>query len=80
MDNFVLNKLRGMSDEELTNYLKNLSGRAGSNCVKCGKPNANYTMNIQNKKKSQQKKLCNLCEACYTDLLEYLGTCDIIWE
>lgn len=80
MDNFVLNKLRGMSDEELKHYLKCLSGRAGYNCIKCGKANSNYTMNIQNKKKSQQKKLCTLCESCYNDLLDYLGTYDIMWE
>jgi hypothetical protein len=80
MNNYVLNKLREMTDEELTNYLKLISGRAGTNCVKCGRPNSNYTINIQNKKKSQQKKLCSLCESCYTDLLDYLGTCEIIWD
>ena len=75
-----LNRLRTMDDRELTAYLKSLSGRKGNNCIRCSKPNGNYTINIQNKKKLQQKKLCNLCESCYVDLLEYLGTCDIIWE
>lgn len=75
-----LNKIRNMNDMELENYLKSLSSKRTSDCVKCGKINANYTMNIQNKNKFQQKKLCNLCEACYGDLLDYLGTCDIIWD
>ena len=73
-------KIRNMNDIELENYLKSLSSKKSSDCLKCGKTNANYTMNIQNKKKMQQKKLCNLCEACYSDLLDYLGTCDIIWD
>jgi hypothetical protein len=80
MNSNILNVLRQMTDEQLTEYLKSLSGRASGNCVKCGRTNANYTVNIQNKKKTQQKKLCNLCESCYTDLLEYLGTCNIIWD
>lgn len=75
-----LDKIRNMSDRELENYLKSLTSKRGNDCVKCGKTNSNYVLNIQNKKKIQQKKLCNLCDTCYTDLLDYLGTCDIIWE
>ena len=75
-----LKKIRTMNDSELEYYLKGLASKRTTECIKCGKINANYTMNIQSKRKMQQKKLCNLCEACYTDLLDYLGTCDIIWE
>ena len=75
-----LKRIRNMSDDELERYLKSLADKKSNNCLKCEKPNSNYTMNIQNKKKQQQKKLCNLCENCYTDLLDYLGTVDIIWD
>ena len=75
-----LEKIRKMNDEELESYLKNLTKRNNTNCVKCGKVSANYTINIQNKKKIQQKKLCSLCNDCYTDLLDYLGVCDILWD
>ena len=75
-----LDKIRKMDDTELENYLKNLTKRNSTNCVKCGKASSNYTMNIQNKKQIQQKKLCCLCEDCYTDLLDYLGTTDILWD
>lgn len=75
-----LNKIRAMSDSELEIYLKSLAGKRLNVCVKCGKDNGNYTINVQNKKKIQQKKLCNLCGECYSDLLDYLGTCDIIWD
>lgn len=72
--------IRNMSDEDLEKYLKGLTKRNNTNCVKCGKISGNYTVNIQNKKKIQQKKLCSLCNDCYVDLLEYLGLCDIIWD
>lgn len=75
-----LDKIRSMGDKELEAYLKSLSGRSNKNCIKCGKGNSNYTINVQNKNKFQQKKLCNLCDGCYNDLLNYLGTYDIIWE
>ena len=45
-----LNKIRNMNDEELENYLRSLSSKKSA-CVKCGKTNPNYTMNIQNKKR-----------------------------
>ena len=74
-----LEKIRRMSDEELESYLKTISNKK-SVCIKCGQARPNYTINISNKKKIQQKKLCSLCSDCYVDLLDYLGACDIIWD
>lgn len=74
-----LEKIRSMSDIELTNYLKSISSKKSMNCYKCGK-NGNYTLNIKNGRASQQKKLCTLCDGCYKKLLEYLNITDIIWE
>lgn len=75
-----LNKIRSMNDAELKSYLKSLSDRKNLSCYKCGKENANYTINIQNRKQAQQKKLCSLCDKCYGELLEYLSTPDIMWD
>lgn len=75
-----LDKIRSMSDEELGLYLKSLSNRNNNTCLKCGRPHATYTINLQNKKKAQQKKLCSLCDSCYADLLDYLGCADILWD
>ena len=75
-----LQKIREMKDEDLIKYLKGLSKRNDTSCFKCGKPVGGYVININNKKRMQQKKLCNLCNNCYTDLLEYLGTNDILWD
>ena len=73
-----LKKVRSMNDEELTNFLKSLSSK-NTNCCKCGKMCTKYTLNIQNRKKIKQTKLCNLCDECYTNLLDYLEISDVIW-
>ena len=75
-----LEKIRKMNDEELRGYLKIISERQNLNCIKCKEDDANYTINIKNRQKYQQKKLCNLCENCYNELLDYLGVCDILWD
>ena len=75
-----LNKIRNMNDKELENYLKTLSNRKKSICYKCGKLNANYTINVQNKKKLQQKKLCSFCDSCYGNLINDIGINDILWD
>ena len=64
-----LDKIRNMSDIELQTYLRTLSDKKKTVCFKCGEKNANYTVNIQNRKKIQQKKLCSLCDNCYIDFL-----------
>lgn len=74
-----LQKIRNMNDTDLENYLKSLTNKRIM-CAKCSSKNPNYTINVQNKKKFQQKKLCNLCNDCYSDLLDYLGICDILWD
>lgn len=75
-----LNKIRGMNDEQLRTYLKSLMNRKTTTCHKCGKENSPYTVNINNKREQQQKKLCSLCEKCYKELLDYLNTEDIMWN
>lgn len=75
-----LSKIRNMSDEELELYIKSLADRNKRTCIKCGKPNVKYTINVQNKKMQQQKKLCSLCDSCYSDLLHNLEINDIIWD
>ena len=73
-----LDRIRNMTDKELEKYLHSLSTR-NNICLKCGKKR-NYVINIQNKKKIQQKKLCSLCDSCYAELLDYLGVNDILWD
>ena len=75
-----LDKIRNMSDEELNRYLNSLSGNKLNNCVKCGALLTRKTIIINNKNLLSQKKLCNICDNCYKDLLKFLETPDIFWE
>lgn len=74
-----IDRIRNMSDDKLERYLRSLS-KGNNVCFKCGSEKGNYTINIQNKKKIQQKKLCCLCENCYASVLDYLGANDILWD
>lgn len=73
-------KIRSMTDEQLKAYLEAISSRKDNSCIKCGKQNANYTINIKSKKHQQQKKLCSLCNVCYEKMLKDLELEDIIWD
>ena len=73
-------KIRNMGDKELEIYLKRLSNKRKRICYKCGKSDANYTINVQNKDKFQQKKLCSLCKECYNKMLSDFDIDDIIWD
>lgn len=74
-----LDRIRNMSDEELTSYLKNMSNKKNMNCYCCGK-NGKNTILIKNFHNNQQKKLCTLCDDCYDKLLDFLNITDIIWD
>ena len=74
-----LDKIRNMSDEELSKLLKQLSTRGSKSCTKCGKP-ADFIIKIENQATFQTRKLCGLCEECYDDLLSDLGLYDIDWD
>ena len=75
-----LDRIRNMNDEELAAYLKRLSNKRSDNlCIKCNNK-ADFFVKIENCDTFQTKKLCGLCEDCYNNLLEHLGTFDVIWN
>ena len=73
--------IRKMSDKQLLTYMNELSNRNGCFCAKCGEQT--FTINrktinvsVYERGYQKQKKLCNLCLNCYSDLLDYLGCMD----
>lgn len=74
-----LDKIRKMNDEELSNFLKQLSTRSSKNCMKCGKPVA-FVVKIENQDTFQTRKLCGLCKDCYEKMLKDMGLYDIEWD
>lgn len=75
-----IDKIRQMTDEELKEYLKNLTSKRKDMCIKCGETEVRYAVYIQNRDRLQQRKLCNICDKCYEELLDYLETEDVIWD
>lgn len=74
-----LAKIRNMSDEELTNYLRGLASKNKTDCYICNKKDAKYIIYIKNNEAMQQKKLCALCDEHYNKLLDLIEICDINW-
>lgn len=79
-----LEKIRNMSDEDLTRFINGVSQRSSIICSKCGgvmnsKDRKCLMISINDKGMQKSKKLCNLCSECYTDLLDYIGISDIKW-
>lgn len=72
-----LNKIREMSDVELTRYLNNVSQRNAQVCCKCGKETIKpERIGLHTYKGCDMKKLCTLCYECYVNLLDYLEIAD----
>ena len=79
-----LEKIRKMSDEQLTRFINDISQRSSIICSKCGgiiisKERKCLMISINNKGIQKTKKLCNLCSDCYIDLLDYIGISDVEW-
>lgn len=81
-----LEEIRNMSDAELKSFMNNLSQRNNIFCSKCGnitshKDRKNINISIYNNVAGQKaRKLCSICNRCYSDLLDYLSVSDINWE
>ena len=74
-----LKKIRSMNDEELIFYLKHIQNRTADVCNICNKE-ATKIIKIENTDTFQTKKLCGICEECYSDLLNTLKTSDLDWR
>ena len=81
-----LDTIRNMSDDELKRFLGDLSQTKGSVCVRCNticfKDNKKViNVGVYNQHIGQRsKKLCVLCNDCYSDLLDYLAVSDVDWD
>ena len=79
-----ISDIRKLSDYELTRYIHDISQRSSIICSKCGeilssKERKCLNITINDKGMQRTKKLCNLCNDCYVELLDYIGISDIDW-
>lgn len=76
--------LRNKTDSELDKWFSSTIGSKIPFCVKCGRitnhsDRRTINVSIYDKRLGQKsKKLCTLCNECYSDLLDYLSISDVI--
>ena len=78
-----LDKIRNMSDKDLKEFLSNIKSK--NHCDKCGniidkKDRKVINVTVYDRYSGQKsKKLCCLCDNCYSDMLDHLSVCDVDW-
>jgi hypothetical protein len=79
--------LQNKTDEEKARILERLihcGNLRTPPCVKCGAvvgyaDRKTINVSIYGRKGQKSKKLCTLCNECYSDLLDYLCVADVDW-
>lgn len=70
-------KIKNMNKKEFEQFLFNVQSSNKKFCVRCG----NFTLDRITisvaKNGSSIRKLCNMCNDCYTDMLDYLSISDV---
>lgn len=72
-------EIRSLNDEQLKKYLNHISKNRVLFCSKCGQQLSSYdrkiiSASVYDKRVGQKSRvLCNLCYACYVDLLDFLA-------
>lgn len=79
-----LDKIRKMNDKQLYAFIKNNSSERKKiyYCEKCGvniMGRNRRNISVTNSYVNHAKRVCSLCDNCYSDLLDYLGIPDINW-
>ena len=80
--------LQNKTDAEKARMLESLIHQGNLRtppCVKCGSivgyaDRKTITVSVYGRKGQKSKKLCTICNECYSDLLDYLGICDVDLE
>lgn len=81
-----LEKIRQMNDKELKQFIGIIAQRNNIFCARCNNlvgrdDKKTLSVSIYDKHCGQKaKKLCVLCNDCYTNLLDDLGIADVNWE
>ena len=73
-------QIKNMDKKEFEKFIFQIQSTKKKFCVICGNftiDKITISVNKSEKTNYSSKKLCNICEECYTDMLEYLGISDI---
>lgn len=70
-------KIKNMDKKEFERFLFNIQNTKQKFCVKCGNFTTDRITISVNKNGYNNRKLCNICQDCYSDMLDYLAISDI---
>lgn len=74
-----ISELKKLEDKEFIKAISEITRNKSQFCLKCGKVitiNDRRTISVS-KDNIKVRKLCTLCEECYTDMLDNLGIADV---
>lgn len=72
-----ISDLKQLEDKEFIKYISDIQRKKTPICIRCGTfTNDRRTISVT-KDSIKIKKLCTLCESCYSDLLDFIGVADV---
>lgn len=72
-------ELKKLEDREFIEYISRMQRTKSTFCLKCGNVvtrDNRRTISVS-KDNIKVKKLCTLCESCYSDMIDYLSIADV---
>jgi len=70
-------KVKNMSKSEFEQFIFGLQKTKQKFCIRCGNFTTDKITISVSKNGYNTRKLCNLCQNCYSDMLDYLAISDI---
>lgn len=70
-------EVKNMNKTEFEQFIYKIQSSKQKFCVKCGKFTLDRITVSVGKEGKSPKKLCNMCNGCYADMLDHLGINDI---
>ncbi|MBR4178055.1 MAG: hypothetical protein IKR57_01745 [Bacilli bacterium] len=71
--------LKKLQDKEFIDYICKMQRNKSTFCIKCGKvvdKDNRRTISVS-RDNIKLKKLCTLCDDCYSDLIDFIGVADV---
>lgn len=72
-----ISELKKMEDKEFISYITKIQRSKTPFCIRCGELAIQKRTLSVTKDNIKVKKLCTLCENCYSDLLDFLAIPDV---
>lgn len=74
----IYEKVKSMDKMEFDNFIHKIQSGNHRICAKCGEVTLDRITISVAKDNYSNRKLCNMCKNCYSDMLDYLAVSDIV--